>query len=261
MNAIYWGEPISINYILSMVFVFAVLIGLIFLLKNKSEKVVKIVLFPFSLLGLGAIIYNILAYGNVDQWNPLTFNDNVYYHLPLNFCSYTALLCPLLVLMNKRNILGNYLLPGSIGAMAALTLRESGCYTMNIFEGDFIWYFYPHMFEFIIPQVFIFIKKVEIKPLYIPFALAITIVLYTISYNVGHYVNIKHGVDTNYFFGERPNNPVLEMCWNIFPVKYWYMFLCFPLFLIVNILYSIPYFIKKGKEHRTKKEALALEQN
>lgn len=247
MYTIVWGEPLSINYIISMVFVFAVLIFFIFFLKNKSEKFIKIFLFPFSLLGIGAIIWN------------LTTCVNVYKNLPLNFCSYTAILCPILVLMNKRNILGNYLLSGSIGALVALVLRESDCYEMSIFDGDFIFYYFPHMFEFIIPQVFIITKKVEIKPFYIPFALVITIILYTISYNIGHYVNQKYDLNTNYFFGEGPNNPVLQVCWNILPVKYWYMFLCFPLFLIINVIYSIPYFIKKGKERRTKKEALTLE--
>lgn len=241
MNAIYWGEPLSITYIISMVVVFAVLIGFIFLLRNKSEKFIKIFLFPFSLLGIAAIIYNLLAC------------ENIYRNLPLNFCSYTAVLCPILVLINKRNVLGNYLLAGSIGALVALVLRESDCYEWSLLDGDFIFYYYPHMFEFIIPQVFIFIKKVEIKPIYMPFALVITIILYTISYNIGHYVNLKYDLNTNYFFGEGPNNPVLEVCWKILPVKYWYMFLCFPLFLIVNVLYSIPYFIKKGKERKEKR--------
>ena len=73
MYTIVWGEPLSINYIISMVFVFAVLIFFIFFLKNKSEKFIKIFLFPFSLLGIGAIIWN------------LTTCVNVYKNLPLNF--------------------------------------------------------------------------------------------------------------------------------------------------------------------------------
>ena len=240
MNGIPWGGPASITYILSMVFVIGLGVGLFFLLRHKSEKVIKIVLFPISLLGLAAVIINLTA-----------FNDPLHY-LPIEFCSYTAMLIPVLVLIPKRNLLGNYLIAGSLGALLALTLRPAHSYDWPLFSLGFCCYFFGHMAEFLIPLLLFALKKVEVKPIYMISSFIIVVALYTLSYLVGHNVNVAFGLDTNYFFSEYPTNPVLQAFWNICPYSYWYMYLAFPLFAVVYLLFCIPYFVKR---HKMKKEA------
>lgn len=246
MYLINWGGPTSLPYILSMVFVFGLGIGLFFLLRGRSEKVIKIVLFPISLFGLAAVIINLTA-----------FNDPLHY-LPLEFCSYTAILIPVLVLIPKRNLLGNFLIAGSLGALLALALRGTDSYEWPLFSIGFCCYFFGHMAEFLIPQLMIALGLVKVKPIYMISSFIITIVLYTLSYLVGHAVNVANGLDTNYFFGEYPTNAVLQVAWNICPHSYWYMYLVFPLFAIVYLIYCIPYFVKRAE---IRKENKRLSQN
>ena len=241
MDAITWGGPASITYILSMVFVVGLGIGLYFLLRNKSEMVIKLVLFPLSLFGLAAVIINLTA-----------FNDPLHY-LPLEFCSYTAIFIPVLVLIPKRNILGNYLIAGSLGALVALILRAPDSYDWPFLSLGFFCYFFGHMAEFLVPQLLFALKKIEVKPIYMLSSFGIVIVLYTMSFLVGHHVNVTFGLDTNYFFGEHPTNAVLQVAWNILPYPYWYMYLVFPLFAIVFLLYCIPYFVRRHKEKKKEK--------
>ena len=238
MDKILWGGPASFTYILSMVFVFGLGVGFYFLLRNKSEKVVKLVLFPFSLFGLAAVIINLTV-----------FNDPLHY-LPLEFCSYTAIFIPILVLIPKPNILGNYLLIGSLGALVALILRAPNSYEWPFFSVAFFCYFFGHTAEFLVPQLLFALKKIEVKPKYMISTMVIVLVLYTMSYLIGHNVNVAFGLNTNYFFSEFPTNAVLQLAWNILPQPYWYMYLLFPLFAVLNLLYCIPYFVKKAKEKR-----------
>ena len=94
-------------------------------------------MFIFSLTGIAAITFNLL------KWNsPLEY-------LPLHMCSINAMLLPFAVL-TKNKTLCNLLVVWCLGALVALVLNQSVMET-TILSDVFIFYYFPHIFEFIIP--------------------------------------------------------------------------------------------------------------
>ena len=131
-----WGSYGPIH-LLSLAFAAAAVIGLYFILKNRSMMVKTIVLGILSFSGIAAIIFNLV------DWNsPLEY-------LPLHLCSINALLLPIVVFTRNKQ-LGNLLLVWCLGALAALVVNQAQA-DFVVFSATFNFYFFPHVLEFGIP--------------------------------------------------------------------------------------------------------------
>ena len=121
-----WGffTPIHIATLLAAA---AMNLGLYYFLKHKSVKVQTLFMLPFSLLGVGAIIFNLLKWGS-----PLEY-------LPLHLCSLNALVLPIAV-FTRSKALGNLLLAWCLGALAALVVNMAQA-EYEIFSLTFVFYF------------------------------------------------------------------------------------------------------------------------
>jgi len=199
--------------------------------KNKIR-----VLFILSLTGVSAIIYNLLYWGN-----PLEY-------LPLHLCSLNAIALPI-VIITRNKLFGNVLLLWSIGAFLAIVVNYDMS-TVDVFSSTFMFYYFPHLFEFGIP-IILFKKKIIIKDKkYIVTTVAITLIAYTLI----HFINIcinyycmnnnivnSQGeyIIVNYMFSIYPQNPVLSFFYKVLPYSYWYMFLVIPIVILyLKILYK-----------------------
>lgn len=252
-----WGT-FSITHIISLIAGCLLIIGLYFILKNKSEKIKVNVLFLLSLTGVAAILYNLI------KWNsPLEY-------LPLHLCSLNAIILPIAI-KTKSKILNNLLLLWSLGAIFALVVNHEQS-NYDIFSWTFALYYFPHVFYLGIPILAFQLNlvKKDCK------CIVSTIIITFIAYTAIHFVNLlinriaitNHIVDwrgqvisVNYMFSITPTNPLLKFFWKILPYRYWYILLVLPLVVLyLFILYfkqiTIDFQSKpsKRREYKNQKE-------
>lgn len=230
-----WGSYGPIH-LLSLAFAAAAVIGLYFILKNRSMMVKTIVLGILSFSGIAAIIFNLV------DWNsPLEY-------LPLHLCSINALLLPIVVFTRNKQ-LGNLLLVWCLGALAALVVNQAQA-NFVVFSATFNFYFFPHVLEFGIPILLFKLKLVELDYKCIGSTLLLTILIYTGIHlcNVGLNAYCEANqilnsagevIKVNYMYSLVPENPLLALFYQWVPYEYWYLYLIFPIVLVyLVIVYS-----------------------
>lgn len=215
-------------------------------LRKRSRKVQIGVLFVFSLLGISAILYNLLTWGT-----PLEY-------LPFHLCSLNAMLLPFAVLTRKKWAC-NLLLLWSLGSYVALILNQ-GMAATDVFDWPFFFYYFPHVFEAGVPILLFALGLVKRDYKTIKSTLAITFVCYTII----HFINVainnaqiispvnpEEIIRVNYMFSVEPNNPLLQLFWTIIPHSYWYMYLSVPVILLYLSWWYLPELLDalKRKKH------------
>lgn len=223
-----WGS-FGIVHITSLILGIGMLIGLYFLLKRFSKKVQTIVLGILSFAGIGAIIFNLLMWGS-----PLEY-------LPFHLCSLTAMALPLAV-WTKSKVLNNLLLLWGLGAFLALVVNTAQA-NFEIFSWTFVFYFFPHLLEIGIPLLMfaLGLVKKDVK------CIISTIIITFIAYTIIHLINLGLNdylatnnildyagnlIQVNYMYSIKPENPVLQLFYNIIPHPYWYMYLSIPLIVV-----------------------------
>ncbi len=217
-------------HIQTLVLAAAMVLALYYGLKNKSQKVQTMVLFPLSLSGIAAIVYNLLRWGS-----PLEY-------LPLHLCSVNALILPFAVLTRSKR-LGNLLLLWCLGALVALVANFEMA-DATLFSESFNFYFFPHVFEFGIPVLLFKLGLVEKDPRCIGSTLRITLGLYTFVHLCNVVINhccaaAGNGIRVNYMFSVDPSNPLVALFHRVIPYPYWHMYLVIPIaVLYLMVLYA-----------------------
>lgn len=223
-----WGF-MSKAHIVSLIVAVVIIILFSIIVSKLSKKAQKIVLFIFSFSGIAAITFNLL------RWNsPLEY-------LPLHMCSINAILLPFAVLTKNRTLC-NLLVVWCLGAVVALVLNQSVMET-TIMSDVFIFYYFPHIFEFIIPILLFKLKFAKLDYKCILSSVIITMLIYTGIHFTNVYINnycIENNIldyagnviQVNYMFSVEPSNPLLAIFYNIIPFDYWYMYLCVPIVVV-----------------------------
>ena len=220
-----WGF-FTLIHIATLLAAAAMNLGLYYFLKHKSVKVQTLVMLPFSLLGVGAIIFNLLKWGS-----PLEY-------LPLHLCSINAMLLPV-VLLTRSKTLGNLLLVWSLGALAALVVNTAQA-QFEIFSATFCVYYFPHVLEFGIPILLFQLGLIKKDCRCIGSTLAITAGAYTLVHlanlALNHLCRVWQLLDpageviqVNYMYSLAPENPLLALFYRLVPHQYWYMYLIVPI--------------------------------
>lgn len=251
-----WGSfgPV---HIITLILSALIVVALYFILKGKTEKTQKIVLFLLSLWGPAAIIYNILMWG---------LKSTVLEYLPFHLCSINAILLPILVL-TKSNVLGNLLPVYSVGAVLALILNTFQADYL-IFDHVFLMFWLPHTLEFAIPILMIALGLIKIRPKYIPACLGITFVMYTVIHFINLWLN-QYLIDSNildsagnviqvsymyslYELGGK-GNPMFDIFYSLIPYDYFYMLAAFPIIGVVYFFMNLKYIISTYKQKKAQK--------
>ena len=214
-----WGF-MTPAHILSLIAAAGMLLGVYFSIRGRSRKIQTAVLALLSLWGIAAIVFNLL------RWDcPIRY-------LPLHLCSVNALLLPFAV-VTRNKTLGNLLLVWCLGALAALVMNHE-MMTVTLFSEAFIFYYFPHVFEFGVPVLLVKLKLVEKDPRCIGSTLSLTILIYTFVHLCNKLINgwcaaVGSGVRVNYMFSVIPSNPVVALFHRLIPYEYWYMYLVLPI--------------------------------
>lgn len=196
------------------------ILGLYFALRNRAKKVQTAVLAALSLWGIAAIVWGLVRWGS-----PLEY-------LPLHLCSINAMLLPFAVL-SRNKTLGNLLLVWCLGALAALILNHE-MMTTALFSEAFVFYYFPHVFEFGIPVLLFKLKLVEKDARCIGATLTLTMLIYSFVHLCNKLINAwfasrGSGVRVNYMFSVSPTNPLVAAFYQLVPYEYWYMYLVLPI--------------------------------
>ena len=242
-----WGT-FGATHIITLVLAAVMNILLYLILKNKDKKTQTAVLFVISLSGIAAIIFNLLRWGS-----PIEY-------LPFHLCSLTAMVLPIAVL-TRNKALGNLLLLWSLGALAALVMNQ-GQADYEIFSDTFLFYYFPHTFEFGIPILMFALGLTKKDVKCIGSTLGITLGAYTAihfinltinAYCLANEVTNPSGeiIQVNYMYSVTPSIPILQTFYNIIPHPYWYLLMAVPIILVYLGVVYLPDFIKmlrkKGK--------------
>lgn len=241
-----WGF-FSLTHILSLLFVPVFTVGMFYLLKGKSEKVQKMVLFPLSLLGIISMIFNLLYFKS-------PFED-----LPLHLCAFNAMVLPVVVL-TKNKVLGNVLFLWCLGAVAALILNNEMC-NYPFFSWPIFFYYWPHVVEFAIPILLVCLKLVKKDPKCILSSVGITVAMYTVV----HFINLAlnryiqandirnpegEPILANYMYSLAPNNPLVAWFMELIPGGYWHMYLVIPIMVVYLLMVYAPELIRNFKKKK-----------
>ncbi len=244
LQEIKWGS-FSPLHIATLILSLCMIAALYFILRKRSEKTQRLVLFILSLTAPAAVLYNILVWGT---------QSTILEYLPLHLCSINATLLPFLV-WKKSNFLGNLLPVYSVGAVAALVFNTFQA-EYSIFGHVFLMYYFPHTFEFGIPMLMLAFGLVKIKPKYIAPCIGTTFALYTgihfINVWLNKFLEAKQYLDSagniikvNYMYSLDPmGNPALEFFWNLVPHEYFYMLATIPVFAIVYALMNLGHIVR-----------------
>ena len=235
-------QTFSLIHIITLIASILLIVGLYFILINKSEKVKIITLFILSLSGLCAIIYNLIVW------------DSPLEYLPLHMCSINAIILPIAIITRNKTI-GNLLILWSLGALVALILNYPAA-EYEIFSWTFAIYYFPHTLEFGIPILLFIFGIIKLDYRNIKSTLLITFIIYTVI----HFINIAlnnyfinnnildwagNVIQVNYMFSFSPDNPALQLFYSIIPHKYFYMLAVFPVILIYEVLIYLPNILKE----------------
>lgn len=244
-----WGSY-GIVHIATLLLSAAIITGLYFLLKNRSDKTQTVVLFILSFSGISAIIFNLVTWGS-----PIEY-------LPFHMCSITAMLLPFAVI-TKNKVINNLLLLWCVGALIALVLNQAQA-NFEIFSRTFFFYYFPHTLEVGIPILMFALGLTEKKLYCIPSTLALTAGIYTCVHLINVYLNqyavantivdwAGNVVKLNYMYSVDPTNPVLQLMYNLIPHPYWYMFVATPFIVLYLGIVYLPEIIRAIKNIKAKK--------
>ena len=218
-------------HILTLALAVAMLLGLYYLLKNKSRRVQTAVLFCLSCSGIAAIVYNLL------RW------DSPLEYLPLHLCSINAMILPVVVLTRSKTW-GNLLMVWCLGALVALIMNFEMADAV-IFGDAFNFYYFPHIFEFGIPLLLFKLGHVKKDAKCIGSTLLITMLLYTFVHlcnlSINHYcAAIGSAIRVNYMFSISPSNPLVALFHKLIPIPYWHMYMAVPIVAVYLLIIYAP---------------------
>ena len=225
-----WGF-FTPQHILTLVLAAAIITGLYYGLKGKSQKIQTAVLLPLSLSGIAAIIYNLVTWGS-----PLEY-------LPLHLCSINAMLLPVAVLTRNKT-LGNLLLLWCLGALVALVANFE-MVEAELFGEVFNFFYFPHVLEFGIPILLFKLDLVKKDAECISSTMTITMFLYTLVHLCNLGINryceaVGNGIRVNYMFSLEPTNPLSALLYKVIPFEYWHMYAILPLLGVYLLVIYAP---------------------
>ncbi len=251
-----WGT-FTIQHMLSLAAIVAFAVSLHFILKRLSEKAKICVLFAVSLVGVAAVLYDLVRWSQ-----PLLY-------LPLHLCSLNALIIPFAVL--TRNKLAAHLtLVWSLGAMLVLVVNTGQAYYVMFSEAFWV-FVLCHTVDVSVPALLFTTGLVEFNIKKSPAVIGTTMAAYTCVHfiNLGinkylaqqasdlaTYARARAAVQqVNYMYslGDE-GNAAFAFFRQIIPADYWHMYLIAP--IIAAFLFAIHFGIKLYRKAKAKKEEI-----
>jgi len=185
-------EYFNFNYFLYLAFSLALLLGLYFLLRNKSKKTSTIVLFCILFFNF-SLHFVKLSFGSYQEWMPYALRTIT----PENICVVSVLVFPW-VFLSKKKMLKDYMFYVGLMSGIGATIFPIDAIGRNIFEFDTVRYYLCHIIIWVVPLLMVLLKlhTLEYKrivklPFLMYFVLCIILVNEVILIGAG-FVHINH---------------------------------------------------------------------
>ena len=246
-----WGT-FTLQHILSLTAIVALAVSLYFILKRISDKAKTWLLFAVSLVGVGAVVCDLVYWGQ-----PLLY-------LPLHLCSLNALLIPIAVL-TKNKVMAHLNLMWSLGAMLVLVVNTGQAYYVMFSEAFWV-FVLCHTVDVSVPALLFTTGLVEFDIKKSPHAVGVTMAAYTgvhfINVAINSYLESlpsaysfsRTAARVNYMYslGDE-GNAVFALFKQIIPFDYWHMYLIAPILAIFFL--SIHFGIKLYRKYKASEKA------
>ena len=145
-------EYFNFYYFIYIAFAFGLLIGLYLLLRNKSKKISKIVL--FSILLSSFILHFLkLASEHYQTWMPQAIRTIT----PENICAVSVLVFPWFFISEKK-ILKDYMFYMGITSGIGATFIPIDVISYNAVEFETLRYYFSHILIFVVPLLMVMLK-------------------------------------------------------------------------------------------------------
>jgi len=229
-----WGFFGAVH-IVSLLISAGMIVGLYFLLRNRTDRTKVLVLGFLSFAGIAAILFNLLTW------------DSPLEYLPFHLCSLAAMVMPFAV-FTRSKVLNNLLILWSLGAYLALVVNNAQA-DYEILSWTFAFYYFPHTLEAGIPILMFALKlaKKDVKCIFS--TVGITFGAYTVIHFINLWINdycianqltdwAGDVIQVNYMYSIYPENPVLQLFYNLLPVPFWYML---PALLVITVFLGFVY--------------------
>lgn len=241
-----WGT-FTPQHILSLAVIVSFTVSLHIILKKLNSKAKTRVLFAVSLIGIAAVIYDLVRWGQ-----PLLY-------LPLHLCSLNAVIIPFTVL-TKNKFMAHLNLMWSLGAMLVLVVNTGQAYYIMFSEAFWV-FVLCHTVDVSVPALLFTTGLVEFDIKKSPHTIGVTMAAYTGV----HFINIainsyleslpsaysfsRTAARVNYMYslGDE-GNAVFALFKQIIPFDYWHMYLIAPVLAIFFL--SIHFGIKLYRKHK-----------
>lgn len=255
-----WGT-FTLQHILSLTAIVALAVSLYFILKRISDKAKTWLLFAVSLVGVGAVVCDLVYWGQ-----PLLY-------LPLHLCSLNALLIPIAVL-TKNKVLSHLTLVWSLGAMLVLVVNTGQAH-YEMFSAAFWIFVLCHAVDVSVPALLFLSGLVKFDIKKAPATIGATMAAYTGVHFTNLAINkyllsrtltvsafsrtrsVPH-VNYMYSLGDE-GNAVFALFRKIIPFDYWHMYLIAP--IIAAFLCAVHFGIKIKNRRKNKIEAVEANEN
>jgi uncharacterized membrane protein YwaF len=246
-----WGS-FGVVHFATLAIAAAMLIGVYYLLKYLPQKARTIVLFCLSMMGIVAVVFNLVRWGT-----PLEY-------LPLHMCSISAILLPIVVLTRNRTI-GNLLLVWCLGSLLALIFNSEGA-NFVIPSATFFFFYIPHAFEFGVMIYLFKLGYVKLDYRCIPSTIGLTMGIYTLVHLANLLINhlcltynitnpSGNLVQVNYMLSlDHCGNPAMALFYKLIPYDFWYMYAAVIILLIYLPLVYLPQIVRDVKARRAHRE-------
>ena len=196
-------EYFNFYYFLFLAIVVGLVIGLYFLLRNKKEKTVSIVLFCI-LLGNFALHFLKLTAEHYQSWMPTAIRTIT----PENICAFSVLVFPWFYISGKK-LLRDYMFYMGVMSGVAATLLPIDVIGFEVLDFETIRFYTAHIILWVVPLLMVVLgvhtldyKRIPKVPLIALFTLCIILVNEVILVGAG-FVQMEH------FFSYEIRNPAL----------------------------------------------------
>lgn len=242
---------LNLTFWLLLLLMVLLIVGLYFILRNKSEKTKVIVLSAIS-------VFNIIFFFVYKTWlmNDAEYLEisnlekfNWWSELPLQLCNISMFMIPVALIFKLDSLKSYIFFISTLGAFMAMCFPETAFTDSNIFLLRNIGFYGTHVIIFVlgISVVTLGLYKPKLKGIYKPALTALC--LATVMFGVNTILRNTVSPEANYFYTYQTNIPLLSTFWEWLPVPLLYevftLLVLIPYCLLVYGIYKIS--TKKGK--------------
>ena len=245
-------KPFNLVFFCFLAFIALTIIILTKILKNKSIGVKKLILLIIGCANIVLwIFYKIWLYQGVEVLNETGYVFNIYKELPLHMCNVSIILFVIGLLTDKKIIYSYCFYFAPLGALLAFVTPSNGFSGNSLFALHNVGYYFTHALIIINGILLVTLKL--FKPNYKNALKAslMVLLLSVLAHAINYFFLYVCHQETDYFYTMHVTNiSLLNVIWDILPIRLLYLLPPFILFGALLLVLTIPFELSYKKENK-----------